>query len=621
MSRPGRLTGGAPATAAAFALLGLLLAVDFHLDVRERDAFSWMDPYQYYGFARELAAGRSGLDDFELPSLFPLFVAPFVAASPSIPAALWVNFLALSLVFAALHSLARELRLSTASPLLALLLASSPLWTGLSRTLYAEPMLTALVAFAFRAWLRLLRRPSPRRAAAFAGWLALGLWTKASFPIFLLPAVGYAVLARFVGRRDREAALLATAFGLPIAVVVAAHAVWLPASFGYFTSLGNTAIPVMARIGPGDPLASASLAFYFGELGRTLLLALTPWLLLAAATAIRRAAGRSLPPSEATVSLWLWLLGPLVLLSWLPVKEPRHALPCLVPAVLLIAQGLETFSRPRLRAALTAAAGVAAVVQLAAVTHHWVETPYFLDRPLRIEALARVLARADAPAVLHTPPPLRGLHWKYLHDFGLIGFSANEALAFSWWAFPGVVYDLETRRSPQAGPEGIEALPFEDPYLTAAFDTYNRRCGGRLYSAPLTGDEVLRHADFVLWRRDGERGAAPALPGRRRVASLDRGADRVHVYARAAPGESLRERAARRYLEGHPRLDLQEVHVLAFELAMARALEGDPGRLQALLDEFPVLRTGAAPPRNIYWIGGYPELVEWSRRRIAALAP
>lgn len=618
MSRSGRLAGPGAATAAALGLLLLLLAVDFHLDVRGRDAFSWMDPYQYYGFARELAAGRARLDGFELPSIFPLFVLPFVAVSPTIPAALWVNFLALGVLVLCLAGLSRELRLTTPLPLLLLLLVSSPLWTGLSRTLYVEPVLTAVVAVAFWAWLRLLQRPAPGRAGAFAACVALGVMTKTSFPIFLLPAVGAAVLERFASRRDREALLLGLGFAAPLLTVLAAEALWLPSSFGYWTSLGNTAIPVMARIGPTDPLGS--LGFYFAQIGRTLLLALTPWLIVAAlAPGWGRRWKRSLSLSGPGATLWLWLLGPLALLTPLPVQEPRHVLPCLVPGVLLIVRGLERVSRPRLRAALTAAAAAAAVVQLAAVTHHWVQTPYFLDRPLRLDALARVLTRAE-PGAGRAPPSRRLLFWRYRHDGGLLGFGPDEALALSWWAFPGVVYDLETRGAANEPSSGEDRLPFEDPYLTAAFDTYNRRCGDSRSTAPLTRAEVLRNADFVLWRSDAPADQAPILPGRRRVATLERGADRVHVYVRVGSGESLRALAARHYLASHPDLEPEEVHVLAFELGMARALDGDPEQLRALIEEFPVLRAGGRPRRNIYWIAGYPELIEWTRRRIEAIA-
>ena len=77
------------------ACLGGAFLLDFHLDVRSRDLFSWMDPYQYYDFALAALQGREPLDGFEIPSIFPFFVMPLLAVEPSIPAALWMPFCAM----------------------------------------------------------------------------------------------------------------------------------------------------------------------------------------------------------------------------------------------------------------------------------------------------------------------------------------------------------------------------------------------------------------------------------------------------------------------------------------------------------------------------------------------
>lgn len=37
------------------------------------------------------------------------------------------------------------------------------------------------------------------------------------------------------------------------------------------------------------------------------------------------------------------------------------------------------------------------------------------------------------------------------------------------------------------------------------------------------------------------------------------------------------------------------------------------------LAEFPVLRLGAQPPRNVYWVGGYPRLHALASRRVQTL--
>ena len=56
--------------AGLFCLL-FVFAIDFHFDIRQRDAFSWMDPQQYYGFAVSLVEGTRPYNDFEVASIFP----------------------------------------------------------------------------------------------------------------------------------------------------------------------------------------------------------------------------------------------------------------------------------------------------------------------------------------------------------------------------------------------------------------------------------------------------------------------------------------------------------------------------------------------------------------------
>ena len=150
-----------------FALLIALFGIDFYADVRERDVFSWMDPYQYHDFGRAVLEGRERFDSFEIPSIFPFLLMPLLAIDASIPSALSINFVATLLLLFSLHSLCRELGVRTPSPLVALLVLSSPLLIGLSRSLYVEYTLSALVAFAFLLWLRFLRTGTWRSGVAF----------------------------------------------------------------------------------------------------------------------------------------------------------------------------------------------------------------------------------------------------------------------------------------------------------------------------------------------------------------------------------------------------------------------------------------------------------------------
>ena len=69
----------------------VFLLVDFRSDVQDRDCFTWMDPQQYHGFAKDMIAGVRPVDDFEVPSIFPFFIAPFVAIDSGVGTSLWVN--------------------------------------------------------------------------------------------------------------------------------------------------------------------------------------------------------------------------------------------------------------------------------------------------------------------------------------------------------------------------------------------------------------------------------------------------------------------------------------------------------------------------------------------------
>jgi 4-amino-4-deoxy-L-arabinose transferase-like glycosyltransferase len=162
-----RIRANAPVWVATSVLIALF-AIDFHMDVRERDVFSWMDPYQHYEFSLDVVQGRAAFSEFEIPSLFPALVMPFLAVEPSIPASLWVNFAAMLLLLAGLHGLGRELGMKTPAPIVALLVLSSPIMVGLARTLYIEFTLTAMATVVFLLWLRFLRRMDWRSGVAFA---------------------------------------------------------------------------------------------------------------------------------------------------------------------------------------------------------------------------------------------------------------------------------------------------------------------------------------------------------------------------------------------------------------------------------------------------------------------
>ncbi len=595
-------------TGIGLVLLIALFGVDFHLDTRERDALSWMDPYQYYEFARDMLAGLRSFDAFEVPSLFPFLLAPLIALRSSITAALWVNFASTLLLVWSVHRLCRALEIRTASPLVAALVLSSPLLIGLSRTLYVEYTLTALVSTAFLLWLRFVRTVDRRAGLAFGLVSGLGFMTKMTFPLFLLFPVLGAVAARLVQRRIADAIALASALVVPVAVAMVIQLAVFPGSFGYYLGLGNTRLPIMALIGPSEWLSWPSLGFYFTVLGRSLLGLLTPFLLLALWFAWRRREldGRRLDGS--TAALWLWLVGPLLLLVLQPVKEPRHVAACVVPAVLLGVRGIEALRRGR--GVLTAAALLLGALQFGAITTGRVEAPYFLDRALKVEALRDAMLRATAGGPhRRTPAATRVLHWKYTQGIAIAGFPANEALALTWQMFPAVVFDLDGFGEAEHFSDRIPYEQFEDLYLLSAFNAYNRRCGWHRYHGVLTREQVVANADFVIVNDSGERSRLE-LPDHRLVATIEREQGSMRLLASTGPTTPYRVLYARQFLARNPELGDAEARIVANELLLAAVLAGDERGARRLRNEFPLLRSGEPMARNIYWIGGYHSLIQ-----------
>lgn len=599
------------------AVVAVLFGVDFFFDVRERDVFSWMDPYQYFDFASGVLQGTRPFDGFEVPSIFPFLLIPLLAIEPSIPASLWINFVATMLLLFALARLCRELQLATPLPWIAVLVLSSPLLLGLSRTLYIEYTLSAVVALGFGCWLRFARKMDWVSGAAFAGVLGLGFMLKSTFPLFFIAPIGAAVWVRSAtaGRRDAESMIGICAFPLVIAIFIQMSV--FSQSFGYYLSLGNTALPIMNLIGPIDALSPESLVFYFGEVGRTLLFALTPFLGIAIYTGIKRRSRLRVEGwAGSQALLWLWLLGPLVALIAQPAKEPRHVAPCVVPAILLIVAGIEALPTRRVRNAIFAASVGIAFVQFGAVTLGGMSIPYFLDRPLHpSEILEKMSASSDLDRYRGTPAGSRLLHWKYNQNVALIGFPANEALAMTWQAFPGVVFDLDTFDTVAGSTRSVPYRSFEDAYLFAAFDTYNRRCGWDGYYQMLSRKQIVENADFVIANGIDPARAAQQFPQHALLGTIDRGSEAIAIFRARGDTVPYRTLYGRNFLARNPSLHPSEIQVVANDLWMAASLEGDLEGRQALLREFPQLRPRQFKGRNIYWIGGYGEMIELATSR------
>ena len=202
-----------------------IFAIEFHFDVSQRDAFSWMDPQQYFGFAVSLFEGTRPFNDFEVASIFPFFVFPAVAIENSVASALWTNFIFAVILVVGVHLLSMELALKTPSPWIALTVLCSPLLIGLSRSLYVEFSLSALVTLCFVFWLKMLRNERIFPWVIFGGLFYIGILTKMTFPLFFfLPSVLYGIglLAR-----GEVKVMVRLALVLIIPAVAAVGTVWV----------------------------------------------------------------------------------------------------------------------------------------------------------------------------------------------------------------------------------------------------------------------------------------------------------------------------------------------------------------------------------------------------------
>ena len=75
-------------------------------------------------------------------------------------------------------------------------------------------------------------------------------------------------------------------------------------------------------------------------------------------------------------------------------------------------------------------------------------------------------------------------------------------------------------------------------------------------------------------------------------------------------GFNLRPGRPREFLRRHPNLDEEETKVVGVEILLTAVLDGDPALVAATRREFGLHQHTTPPLRNIYWIAGYPRLIE-----------
>lgn len=608
---PGARRGRGWATAGAMlptAALLLVLGADFAGDVRGRDFHSWIDPRMYYLAAQEIRAGQVPPPSLMVPTVFPYAVAPLAG---SISSALWVNFVLMGVLAAAVHALRQPLGIRAPAWVVAGVVLATPLVTGLSRTLYCELLLTAALAWLYAVWLRCGDFRRARSLWGFAAALALCLASKNTAVVFVAGAwAAWAMTARpsrAAGTLRRL--MLTTASGVALAGVVQFSL--LQSSLAYYGHWGGSDTSALGLIGPGRRWSVAALLYYPVQFVRSGLMGTAVFLPIALLT-LRQA---DEPRKGHATMLGLWLLTPLAALSLVPMKEPRHILPCVVPAVLLIFMGLSRISSHGVRRGLTAAVAIAAGAQYMLIRQHVITAPYFVDRPMGFSAIADALHPMPCPPEARTAADQENFreytlqHWAYSTNFALAGFEAGEAADLGWLLSPGAVYDLD-RLPEKAGSDGGAAYArFEDLYSYTHLSQYNWRNGWRQPYFTLSREQIVDNANYLLLRGYTPTEAAAGFPRHRLQARVDTPRGPLLVLGAAGPVTPYRWLYAREFLARHAArgkpLSQGELDTICYEMFKTIFLQQRIPAPEELLAYFPPDYRPGRNLRPIYWFGSH----------------
>lgn len=585
--------------------LGLLLvaySADFHFDVRGRDTFSWMDPWEYYTYACALYQGQVSAAELPLPSIFPYFQYPMIAVDSGIPASLWINVLFAGVLLVAIHVLSHQLELKTPSVVIGTVVLACPLLLGLSRELYVEFSLTAIVALQYVLWLECFERERSQWAIPFMLLLVFGQMTKMTYPLFFIAPFFLRATVLVRHKQWLSALSLVAMFALPVLFALLVEAHFFPTAFSYYLSLGFTTLPVMPLIGPRQVFSFDSVTYYSRHVGITMLAGVAAFLALPLLRTGRLR--RCLDDVEARrdLLLWLWLVGPLVILILQPVKEPRHVAPCTVPAVLLVFRGIEGLGRARLRHAVLTMLLVVALAQYAAVTWGLVYCPYFLDHNVHVAEIDNAVLGSRGVSGEDKHLSIRD---KYAQNVAIAGFEPNSALALAWYFHPGVVYDLDLPADDRRMFD-TPLAEFEDLYTYTAFNIYNWRCRWPAYYQTLDREDVIWNADYIVVKGRSRGQAAREYPGHR-VIGLERASDGpiVVLQNRRIATESYRTVYARRFLERNANLSDRELATIHKEMAMASYYRANRPSADLPPPAFPSDFLPGGPIRPIYFYGTY----------------
>ena len=339
--------------AGAFAVLALVASVWLVIDRHppEWDHANHLERAVLCG--RDLAAGRmsSVIERSAFyPPLVPCLAGVVAYVVPSDLVAAQIVMLAfLALGMASIHVLGRERLGSRVGVMAAIIFGTAPFVVFNTVRFQLDLPLAALVALAF--WL-VVRTDGFTRMGwtlAFGGIVGLGLLAKPPFPLYVVPAVLWA-LTRGRGRRRLGTVALAALVALAMSLA------WYgPRLMGMPTQVANRSFKQAAESGHPDPLSWTALTFYPVTLPMFFGAAASVLLALGLVVAWRR-------------RRWLELAG--VLLPFgcflaIQNKNARYTLPILPLASIVAALALDALPS-RVRAVATGATLLVAAAQVGA---------------------------------------------------------------------------------------------------------------------------------------------------------------------------------------------------------------------------------------------------------------
>ncbi len=590
-------------------LLGLLIgvySVGFYHDVRMRDSFTWMDPGEYYQFAASIIGTLHDNGQFNVPTIFPFFVAPFLLiGGSSIASALWVNILFLIVLCLALHRLSHQFEITFYPFLMIVATISSPLIIGLSRELYIELPLTAVSALIFSLWFDSRRKNSPWRTGLFAVAFGFGFMLKITLPFFfagLLIVQSYLLLK---SRKYWELLKEWAAFVVPVLIVTALTYLFFKQTFGYYTRIANTAIPVTKLLGPGAVFSLPSFFYYISVIWKTMLFLLTPLLLIPLSTKASRAALRD----HKAIMLWAWLAAPLLLLTLVENKEPRHFAPCIVPVLMLLFKALSAFKNTTGKMTLGVVVFGLCTTQYLLVTNHVVVAPYYLNQASQYQAIQAAVKKSDPTWKQSTgdDASFREFCWLRTKNIVVMGFDPNMALSLAWNFRPAIVFDFDLFKKNPRRFNNLASHRFEDLFYYSSSSIYNRRCLCDNYFQSLDPETILTNADYVLVSLERANADGIQLSGFYSAEIFKIGSSVVQLLvANTASRQSYRAIYERELLRSGISFTPEDLSAIYFDLAVDDSLHQNFSSLNKIFQDYSLQSAISDNPssgmRNIYWL-------------------